>query len=1242
MQIVIRRAEPRDLPGIRLLTKDEFVSQTIKKRFGALNSLSALIDISPLSLVATDVNDSAILGFCAFSNGPPPFVDFVIEKGAEEVESQYQSKFGAIAKDNWEFWLQERYESKDISIGNAKFLSYFVSLQDNQVAFLDAALSTLFSILPSMKHVCYFLPDVLTLFQPLSSQKFVPQPPTPPLEENDEPERMSPESSHNNLGLRKLKKKVKSMSMLLTLFRKPGGERAMAHLGDDRPVYFTEVQAKTGIAFAPFALQVCSKKDVFQTVKIRKGRVEDCDDLVPMFKKQNLLNGQSADHFLAELLESKNDSVKTLVAEIGGLVAGFMSLTNDVDQELLAKTFDLDAFDNLVKDVPPDILSTANGDHIKPIPVGDGATFYDPIALAASHTALQTSDPIKAALESNTAEGRAAAKAAALLAAQQAAIDQTKALQEQCNVFCINLLCIEDAHANQGIEFVKAAFALFLDRDYCVVTVPTGMPEIPMLESFTMVQPRYGKMTSHCLYILNRFGCLEKVDVRPALLTDCAAVEQLAQNLAAQDEILIRFGDSFKESESGIPKYKTFMAESNGQAIGLAVLKKLTFASTISDQFDIEEFVNLKITAFDNEHVLLRHLILNPLFAHQTKWFIEEIMRMAGISCLLYPIDESSKLDVSTRMLVGKELVPVKRRRQISYVDGLRDGISVSQDLPYNLQLTTSALLYEPKITINSRIVVVGGSDTGIAFLEKLVYTPYLYFSNITLISTSGIPSKPNAESFVDTKCYSSIELKQLGLDHYVRVIRASTTEFDRVLKRVRLNNEAFITYDFLFLTPGVQFFAANISEDFENVGGVFNLSPRNHESYINASLRLLGRDATQTGRIIIYGRDLQVFITTQELLQMGIHPSWILIVIPPLNTPSSCFDNSVVEKKVMESIERLGVKVLRDFKVSSWDTSPSMHLTSVTLTNKADKTETNIRQVEVFLYADIKSVDPNTFMSINDSCLVFDGLLVIDKYFRTQDPYIYAAGSVTKYSSRYQTKWRHLYYDSKEVGVKLAETVMAFFDPINLPQPLQDDEVLLRFTESKKIYAQLPGGLHYLHFDEPRLPSHTLEFMQATPTYGRDLVIDSSEHGYFRIHVDPHGFIRSLTYLGHREVPANNYLSLYGLNERYLNRLAARFDEGVIPDFVSFLSETWAYPIFHDRFTAFIKECRADMLKHEGEGIKDLILQIRDIGLEGKPIDEIERKDLAKQFQASADRTIWDAQIFSFFNYSKVCASFP
>ena len=48
-------------------------------------------------------------------------------------------------------------------------------------------------------------------------------------------------------------------------------------------------------------------------------------------------------------------------------------------------------------------------------------------------------------------------------------------------------------------------------------------------------------------------------------------------------------------------------------------------------------------------------------------------------------------------------------------------------------------MLSEPKIVKNSRIVVVGASDTGISFIEALLSISYLRFTNIMLIAPGGL-----------------------------------------------------------------------------------------------------------------------------------------------------------------------------------------------------------------------------------------------------------------------------------------------------------------------------------------------------------------------------------------------------------------------------------------------------------------------------------------------------------------------
>ena len=44
---------------------------------------------------------------------------------------------------------------------------------------------------------------------------------------------------------------------------------------------------------------------------------------------------------------------------------------------------------------------------------------------------------------------------------------------------------------------------------------------------------------------------------------------------------------------------------------------------------------------------------------------------------------------------------------------------------------------------VNTRIVVVGASATAAAFLEQLLFTPYIQFSSVTLVSPGGLPKPP-------------------------------------------------------------------------------------------------------------------------------------------------------------------------------------------------------------------------------------------------------------------------------------------------------------------------------------------------------------------------------------------------------------------------------------------------------------------------------------------------------------------
>ncbi|KAI9146138.1 hypothetical protein BKA69DRAFT_1121292 [Paraphysoderma sedebokerense] len=1233
MSVSLRKAEIKDAP--ELLQLIQIDQDTLKQGWGTTD-VAKIIDTSIFSIIGYTTlspsdtqstslsetqteNDEKIIGFIAVgfcpkinitntaTNGDDsknlvPAIDTDIEDLDSEVNTQ------------WSKWLRLNYEVDEFENHNTAFLSFYYCTPDHSSQFLHLSLYSIFSSLIDTKYICTILPENHEFSETFESR---------------------------------------------VLFRKAAKRIQINDSYSDGEMKKENLVSKS---LDKLNLYWCERYNVLSKLKIRRGKVEDCDDLVPMFKRYNMLDHNATDYHVAEILESKSDNIKTLVSEANGKVVGFMSLNKNVNLNILSKSFQLDPFADLIKGqdtVKPDnksnqtdIPQLSNSGSLsksihslkKPVPdeevIVNDTENEDSSALEEEESPDNQESEIQLTAAVSLTDlknsrpdlNESTAKAVKIVAEK---IQKEENIVESNNAFCISLFCIEDFATAQSVEFLKPAFALFPEKDYCLITVPTTYPEIPLLQKFISVLPKPGQCPAHSLYIVNRHAFLDPISVRVGTTMDISAIQEMIQGIENEGDILALLRECDVEIQKQKQSGTVFLvAEFRDQIVGFVVME-YSSAKDIYDQFDVEQFIVPSFhKSYDNERlIVLRHLMMNPLFNGYARSFVKEILRICGTTMCFYRFDERSNEDLITKQLILNEFVPLKPRRRIQYPNNLHDGVLVAPDIEHGLGFISVTLLYEPKIKVNTRIVIVGASDVGLSVAGNLIANSHLYFPNITLVTMNEWSTFDEGQYFVSQRCYTNLEFKQLGLDHHVRVLKDTVVSIRREEKKIRLASNNYVPYDYLILTPGVQFDCNLLQPKMSALRGVYAVSQKD-STRINAAIDAFAHTESNAAAVV-YGSDIQAISIIQGLLSRDIPGEKITLIIPQTNLESGPFDIPEVWMKIKSNLEELNVRVIENYTFQNCKADKEHRITSITIVDEFD----NIQAVpcQLFLYADRKRVHPRTFKAINECSLVFDELLIIDRQFRTKDPFIFAGGTATKYLSKYQTKWMQRHYDSREVGYKLAKLLQQLVDPISDMSELTEHKVQ-KYSEPKKMECLLPGNLHYFTFETPHLQNMSLQERQKEQSYGRDLVLRSSEgqpFSFFRIHVDPAGYIRSLTYLGQRSIPANNYVALYGLHEKYLNRLVSRYDEGIISDFVSYLNQTWAMPIFHDRFHNFLSQIKKTVLSRENNDTTKEITQelTHFLNLDSSILPEDKRTAIFKKFDESPERPKLDAKIQGYLN---------
>lgn len=1241
-----RRTESLDAPNILKL-----VQPSTEALFGRVNVVN-LIEKAVLAVTLSNERDE-VLGHASFFDYPNlPTVDTAA----------------------WEEWLGKHYNSSNVSPLNALFLHYFVAKAEYSHGCAQEIVRTLFNAVPEL-HFCFLVV----------------------------PTGVFPDTSLANL--------------------------------------FQQMDGLSGTA-APdgCTVFVCHRHAHVPVLHVRHARVEDHDDLVPIFNRQSaMLTETYGDYFLAELIEATDENMKCVVAEVDGTAIGFMSISTDVNLDLLNECFELGPYNGLHKTHPDDQLERLNTPIQSPVPAGGslGSARSDRSGLSqgskhslndsgeekgdaektasniGSHAGSRISskhgsvngdearvkqrlvsetdgcglvdnsdaESVKSAASQrrcNEQDGAAAAAKGDVTACETPKLPElltqpqkrfVPQYQGESSAFCIQLFCIDEKYEMRSLDFLPKAFELFPGYDFCVITVPHLVPEFPLLQQFVRVSPRCPSTLSQELYVFSRPGLIRNFIVRSACTNDYDAVQHLVERLDMHENLLqdLRQFSRARRDDNGTP-IQAYVAECGGQVVGVAITRQEEDIEYIRSHYNIEDFIYYNHHR-RSEHAHLHHYALNPVFRHYSKHFLKEVLRLGHNTCLYYPLYPGfSENQVLKHSLVAalNDMVPVRARRQIEYpVDNLGENVPSERVLnskeAYALNHINRKLTLEPKVTINARIVLVGASDTGMAFLDTFAFCPHLRFNNVTVISPHGLPGvlppdELRNQMLSSSHCYSDEEYAQMALRTWINVVYGKMTAINRHKKHVVVNDSTIVPYDHLILTMGTQYEApmpteADIaalatSHEIPNqpTRRYVGMPPKNlfvvNDSY-DAAVALYWLEnniMSHEGQILLYGHSMDVFSCVQSLFLLGVDGSRILIVEPPSKSPTTCFNNQIVEAAVLGAMREEGVNILSGYLLAQWNNGKGGDvIESAGFTSNTKPLHLECCVVFAFYH---KMVDFEAFKAINDACLVYDGRLVIDANFHTNDVAIRAAGPLTKFQRSYHAdQWTNANFNSKEVGIQLASAMLSLFDPTLEPEPEPPTDLLklIPMYRSPKITsAKLPGGYHYLHVAKPGLNT-PLEAMVAQNDYGRELITGTpgGNPEFFRLHVNQYNTVETITCLSKKPFCANNLICLFGLHERFLNNLVSRFDEGLISDFYAYFNETWSMALFHDRFPDFRDEVRELLITRPAGNVAALEEKVRQLIDEDLVLNKTQRANLQDVYRDTNAKRAVETRLLSFLSYN-------
>eukprot|EP00775_Hariotina_reticulata_P004215 gene4215-4464_t len=386
------------------------------------------------------------------------------------------------------------------------------------------------------------------------------------------------------------------------------------------------------------------------------------------------------------------------------------------------------------------------------------------------------------------------------------------------------------------------------------------------------------------------------------------------------------------------------------------------------------------------------------------------------------------------------------------------------------------------------QIIFVGGSETALSCIEQLLLHPQLTFTNLTMLAPGGV-------TVGGVACeYTAALVARMGLEATVTLVDGHMTQLDRHQKLVGLADGSQLPYDVLVVATGQQ----------DHLAAAVNGAFPEASSFVVSSDQLAKGSVSPAAvsgltSILLYTSQagLAAYDVVAALQEAGVPASAITWV----DADPAQHDQLLLLLLALAAHLQLELPTPQQGQLLQLLPTADGSQATATLQGSASGPEQQLH-VDLLVASGCPGPSAAVAKCLSGAKLVWDGCLVVDANFASNDQAVMGAGSVAKFSRRYTLPavLQH-HYNSVQVGAALAASIVeSVAAPLASSEHSNEEHVAMwqnrghssatrelpALQQGKVVGCRLPGG-HVFAF--AGCPAAMAAPALACPPGGRSII---------------------------------------------------------------------------------------------------------------------------------------------------------